>query len=45
MIKKILYEFYIVPKLILPISVHTDSRSTIKILKQENSNKKMNRHI
>ena len=29
----------------LPISVHTDSRSTIEILKQENSKKKMNRHI
>ena len=30
---------------ILPISVHTDSRSTIEILKQDNTNKKMNRHI
>jgi len=34
-----------VPKLILSISVHTDSRSTIEILKKDNANKKMNRHI
>ena len=33
------------PRPILQISVHTDSRSTIEILKQENANKKMNRHI
>jgi len=33
------------PRPILPISIHTDSRSTIEILKQENANKKMNRHI
>ena len=33
------------PKSILLISVHTDSRSTIEILKQDNVNKKMNRHI
>ena len=33
------------PRPILSISVHTDSRSTIEILKQENANKKMNRHI
>ena len=33
------------PSPILPISVHTDSRSTIEILKQDNTNKKMNRHI
>ena len=38
---KILYR----AKLILPISFHTDSRSAIKILKQDNTNKKMNRHI
>jgi len=44
-LKDRLSEFSIVPKLILPISVHTDSRSTINILKQENANKKMNRHI
>jgi len=40
-----LSEFSIVPKLILSILVHTDSRSTIEILKQNNANKKMNRHI
>jgi len=34
-----------VPRLILSILVHTDSRSTIEILKKENDNKKMNRHI
>ena len=33
------------PKPILSISVHTDSRSTIEILKKDNANKKMNRHI
>ena len=33
------------PRPLLPISVHTDSRSTIEILKQDNANKKMNRHI
>ena len=44
-LKDLLYEFSIVPKPILPISVHTDSRSTIEILKQDNTNKKMNRHI
>jgi len=43
-LKDLLSEFSIVSKLILPISVHTDSRSTIKILKQD-ANKKMNRHI
>jgi len=34
-----------VPRLILSISVHTNLRSTIEILKQKNANKKMNRHI
>ena len=33
------------PRSLLPISVHTNSISTIEILKQENANKKMNRHI
>jgi len=32
-LKDLLSEFYVVPRLILPISVHTDSRSTIEILK------------
>ena len=32
-LKDILSEFYIVPRPILSISVHTDSRSTIEILK------------
>jgi len=41
-LKDLLSEFSIVSKLILPISVHTDSRSTIEILKQD-ANKKMNR--
>ena len=45
MVKGFLSEFSIVPRPILPISVHTDSRSTIEILKQDNANKKMNRHI
>ena len=44
-LKNFLSEFSIVPKLILSISVHTDSRSTIEILKKDNANKKMNRHI
>jgi len=44
-LKDLLFEFSIVPKSILPISVHTDSRSTIEILKQDNANKKMNKHI
>jgi len=44
-LKNLLSEFYIVPRPILQISVHTESRSTIEILKQENSNKKMNIHI
>ena len=44
-LKDLLSEFSIVPKPILPISVHTDSRSTNKILKQYNANKKMNGHI
>jgi len=33
-IKDLLSEFYIMPRLIPPISVHNDSRSTIEILKQ-----------
>ena len=44
-LKDLLFEFSIVPKFILSISVHTDSKSTIEILKQDNANKKMNRHI
>ena len=32
-LKDLLSEFSIVPKPILPISVHTNSRSTIEILK------------
>ena len=38
-LKDLLSEFSIVPKPILPISVHTDSRSAIEILKQDNANK------
>jgi len=34
-------EFSVVLRPILPISVHTDSRSTIEILKKENASKKM----
>ena len=44
-LKDLLSDFSIVPQPILPISVHTDSRSTIEILKKDNANKKMNRHI
>jgi len=40
-----LSEFSIVLRPILSISVHTDSRSTIEILKKDNVNKKMKRHI
>ena len=44
-IKDLFSEFSFVSRPILPISVHIDSRSTIEILKQDNANKKMNRHI
>jgi len=44
-LKDLLLEFSILPKHILPISVHTDSKSTIEILKYDNANKKMNKHI
>jgi len=44
-LKDLLSEFSIVPRSILSISVHIDSRFNIEILKQENANKKMNRHI
>jgi len=44
-LKDLLSEFYIVPITILSISVHTDSKSIIEILKKENTNKKMNKHI
>ena len=43
-LKDFLYEFSFVPRPILSISVHSDSRSTIEILKKDNANKKMNRH-
>ena len=41
----LLSKFSIVHSPILSISVHTDSRFTIEILKKDNANKKMNRHI
>jgi len=44
-LKDLLSELYIMPKPILPIPVYINSRSTIEILKQKNSNKKMNRYI
>jgi len=44
-LKDFLSEFSIMSTLILSISVHSDPRSTIEILRQENVNKKMNRHI
>ena len=44
-LKDILSEFSIVPRLMLPISIYTNSRFRIEILKQENANKKINRHI
>ena len=44
-LKYLLSELCVMHRLILPIAVHTDSRSTIEILKQENVNKKMNMHI
>jgi len=44
-LEDLLPKLSIVPRPIIPISVHIDSRSTIEILKQENANKKMNRHI
>ena len=40
-LKNLLSEFSIMPKPILFISVYTDSRSTIEILKKDNANKKM----
>ena len=45
LLKNLLSEFSIMPRPILSISVHTDSRSTIEILKQYNANKNMNRYI
>ena len=44
-LKDLLSEFSFIPRPILSISVYTDSRSSIEILKQENANKKMNKHI
>jgi len=44
-LKDLLFEFSIMHKLILLISVHTDLRSTIEILIQDKANKKMNKHI
>jgi len=44
-LNNLLSEFSIVPRLILPISVHTNLRSIIEISKQENVYKKMNKHI
>jgi len=38
-LKNILSVLYIIPRPILSISVHIDSRSTIEISKQENANK------
>jgi len=39
-LKDFLSDFYTVPRPILSISVHTDSRSTIEILKKENTNRR-----
>ena len=44
-LKDLLSEFSFVPRPILPISVHTDLRSTIEILRKDNANKKINRHV
>ena len=44
-LKDLLSEFSIVLRPILSVSVHTDSRSTIEILKEDNVKKKINRHI
>jgi len=44
-LKDFLFEFYIMLRPILSISVHTDSKFTIEILKKANSNKKMNMHV
>jgi len=44
-LKDLLSEFSIVHKAILPISVYTNLKSIIEILKQDSENKKMNRHI
>ena len=44
-LKNLLSDFYIVSRPILSIVVHTDLRSTIEMLNQENANKKMNKHI
>jgi len=42
MVKGLICEFSIVPKLIPPISIHTDSISTNELLKQVNIDKKLN---
>jgi len=44
-LKDLISEFSFMPKLILLISIHTDSRFAIELLKQVNVNKKLNRHI
>ena len=44
-LKDLLSEFSFIPRPILSISVHTDSRSIVEILKKDNANKKMNKHI
>jgi len=44
-LKDLLFEFTTVPKPIFLISAHTDLRSTIEILKQDDTNKKMKIHI
>jgi len=44
-LKDLIYAFFIMPRLIPLISINTDSRSTIELLKQVNVNKKLNIHI
>ena len=44
-LKDLLSELPLVPKPSPPISIHSDSRSTIELLKQVHVNKKHNRHI
>ena len=44
-LKNLISELPFVSGPIPPISVHTDSRSTIELLKQNTINKKLNRHL
>jgi len=44
-LKDLIFEFPIVSRHVPPISIHTDSKSSIELVKQINVNKKLNRYI